>query len=426
MKKIYTLVFLLFLSFNLFGQLSISNFNTNFVIDFTTTVAGVNNGIYVGTGFTPTPAVGQLNSNAWAVTGWSNGNLLFGGTQETASTDYTRGTPAGSPTSNAVTTGGFYAFLINNNNTFGFQPGGSDFEPGTLTLRIQNTTGGEIKDLVISYNIFVRNDQTRSSLISFSHSSDDVTYTPISALDLASGLAADADGFVSNSRMTTINNVNIPNNSFYYIRWSHTANGGTGSRDEFALDEITVSGTDVALPITLTEFAARQLSKTIQLRWSTGSESNTDRFEILRSGNDNKFELVGTVAAAGFSSKPLDYTWVDEFPLSGLNYYKLRQVDLDGKAADFEPIVINADNRPSELISITQTDNTLQIGYYANQAGVTTIDIFDLSGRKVRSEEINVQQGFNTLQLIANDISTGMQFVRVRQGADQFVKKFVK
>lgn len=189
---------------------------------------------------------------------------------------------------------------------------------------------------------------------------------------------------------------------------------------------VSLTPNDVALPITLTEFAARQLNKNIQLRWSTGTESNTDRFEILRSGNNNQFELVGTVAAAGFSSKPLDYTWVDEFPLSGINYYKLRQVDIDGKASEFEPIAVNAENRPSELVSIVQNDNSIQIGYYANQSGATVIDIFDLSGRKVRSQEVLVQQGFNTIQFVSSDLSTGMQFVRVRQGAEQFVKKFVK
>ncbi|MDZ7607449.1 MAG: hypothetical protein U5K79_18095 [Cyclobacteriaceae bacterium] len=61
-----------------FGQLSVTSTATPFTIDFDNTVAGVNVGQYNGTGFTPTPTAGQINSNAFALTGLSDGNLAFG------------------------------------------------------------------------------------------------------------------------------------------------------------------------------------------------------------------------------------------------------------------------------------------------------------------------------------------------------------
>ena len=92
----------------------ISTVNTAYTIDFDNTVSGVNNGQFAGSGFTPSPSAGQLNSNSWAMTGWSNGDLAFGGTQTTSNTDYTRSTSTG-----GVTTGGVYAFTVSSgNNTF--------------------------------------------------------------------------------------------------------------------------------------------------------------------------------------------------------------------------------------------------------------------------------------------------------------------
>jgi autotransporter-associated beta strand protein len=221
------------------AQLNINNAASTYTIDFTNTVTGVNSGAFLGTGFQATPAAGQLDSDAWALTGWSNGNLAFGGTQTTAAIDYTRGAATA-----AVSTGGMYAFSGGNITTgtaLGFQPGGSDFAPGTLTLRAQNTTGLTISGFDFSYLLYVRNDQARSSSFNFSWSLDNTTYTPIGALDFTSTAASDALGFVSNNRSTTFSSLTLADQALLYFRWSSADVGGSGSRDEFALDNISLT-----------------------------------------------------------------------------------------------------------------------------------------------------------------------------------------
>jgi len=223
-----------------FSQLSITNSSPQ-VIDFSTTVSGVNNGAYAGTGFQPSPAAGQLDSDAWAVTGLTSGSLAFGGTQTTA--DYARG-----PASEAVSSGGFYAFTgapgSAANPSFMVQPIGSDFTPGTLTLRIQNNTASTIDQINISYNLFIRNDQGRANSFNFSYSTDNITYIPVPALDYTSPEAADALGWVqvgsSPSRSTSLLGLNMAPGGYLYIRWTGDDVSGTNFRDEFGLDDITV------------------------------------------------------------------------------------------------------------------------------------------------------------------------------------------
>jgi hypothetical protein len=134
------------------GQLSITSSGNQYTIDFSTTISGVSNGAYTGNGFQSSPSSGQLNSNAWAITGWSDGNLSFGGTQTTASKDFTRGL-----LNTSTTTGGLFSYTgspaSTSNPIFYIQPGGSDFAPGTLTLKIQNNTGNVINRFDISYNL---------------------------------------------------------------------------------------------------------------------------------------------------------------------------------------------------------------------------------------------------------------------------------
>ncbi|HBI00608.1 choice-of-anchor D domain-containing protein, partial [uncultured Flavobacterium sp.] len=232
----------LFMSAFSWGQVQLSEGTPSQTIDFSSTIAGVSNGAYTGTGFQATPSAGQLDSDAWAVTGWSDGALVFGGTRTMG--DYARGAATV-----AVTTGGFYSYRAAPhsvaNPCFMIQPGGSDFAPGTLTLRIRNNGAGFMNQVNVSYNLFVRNDQARSSSFNFSYSSDNSTYTAVSALDYTSPAASTGTAWVqvgtSPSRSTSITGLSIAPGDYFYIRWNSEDVGGSGSRDEFGLDDISMT-----------------------------------------------------------------------------------------------------------------------------------------------------------------------------------------
>ncbi|MBU2927593.1 beta strand repeat-containing protein [Winogradskyella psychrotolerans] len=224
----------------------ITSENTAFVIDFDTTVTDVNNGAFDGSGFTDTPASGQLDSDAWEATGMSDGSLSYGGSQ--TSGDYIKGSSTG-----GVSSGGFYAFDTgSSNSSLGFQATGSDFTPGTITLRAQNQTGTTVTTADLAYLIYVYNDQGRSTTFDFSYSTDDLSYTDVAASNLTSDATADGSLiWVSNSKATSITGLSIADGEYLYLRWSTADNGGSGSRDEFALDDISLSFNPIP-PVTYT------------------------------------------------------------------------------------------------------------------------------------------------------------------------------
>jgi hypothetical protein len=95
------------------------------------------------------------------------------------------------------------------------------------------------------------------------------------------------------------------------------------------------------LPVTLTAFAASyQPSQGTLLRWATASESNSATF-VVESQDDptaSTWQPLAPVAAAGSSSTPRQYQSQDARPLAGTRYYRLRQLDLDGRVA-YSPVV---------------------------------------------------------------------------------------
>lgn len=220
---------------NCWAQLSVTAPSMVFSIDFDTSISGVNEGAYDGTGFNPVPSTGDLDGNAWQITGFSSENQAYDATSATG--DMARGSSTG-----MVSGGGLYAFEVAASNfAFGLQPTGSDFTPGTITLKVTNNTGSTISDVEIAFEIWILNNADRANSLNFSYSTDDLSYTDIGALNYTSPEASDASSWVQNDRSTIINGLTLNNGDTLYLRWTGSNATGSGARDEFAIDDITVN-----------------------------------------------------------------------------------------------------------------------------------------------------------------------------------------
>lgn len=213
----------------------ISSLNSSNLISFDNTVSGVNNGGFTGSGIESSPSLGQLDSDAWLIEGMSDGNTTFSGSHSTG--DFANGQSTGQSSS-----GGLYAFEVSSKNyALGVQPTGSDFNPGAIILKVVNATGSAITELNIFYKIYVFNDQNRSNSFNFSYSLDNSSYTNLTDLNFASTEIADVSPqWKGYGKVVTLNSLNVANNDAIYLKWFGEDISGSGSRDEFALDDITV------------------------------------------------------------------------------------------------------------------------------------------------------------------------------------------
>ena len=90
----------------------------------------------------------------------------------------------------------------------------------------------------------------------------------------------------------------------------------------------------IALPVTYLNFNAKAVGSSALLTWATAKEDNNKGFAIERSNNGvayNQIAFVGSKSLTGTSNSKLDYNFTDSKPLNGANYYRLKQIDVNGK-----------------------------------------------------------------------------------------------
>lgn len=85
------------------------------------------------------------------------------------------------------------------------------------------------------------------------------------------------------------------------------------------------------VPIKLLSFTASKQGKAVNLNWATANEINSSHFDVQYSKNGTQWQSIGIVAAAGNSNTQKNYSLVHAAPGAGVNYYRLKEVDIDAK-----------------------------------------------------------------------------------------------
>ena len=165
----------------------------------------------------------------------------------------------------------------------------------------------------------------------------------------------------------------------------------TGSFSTFYL-----FSSDALLPVELTTFEARAIEKQrVQLDWMTATETDNDRFEVEHSTDGQTFTQLGAVAGAGGSSEEQWYDFVHETPISGLNYYRLRQIDFDGTETLSEVRVVEMTGLSQVSVYPNPTVDELWLKGFAGG----NVRVLDAQGRTVLGQSLLEGQSLNVRAL---------------------------
>jgi hypothetical protein len=181
---------------------------------------------------------------------------------------------------------------------------------------------------------------------------------------------------------------------------------------------VLMLSTSSSLPVQLSYFKAVQHPTTVELKWATASEVNNSHFIVERSLDGRNFEEISLVRGNTNSVAALTYTSIDENPeLSGLSYYRLRQVDIDGKFTYSHVEVINYKPMNTEINNlVTISPNPVKSDKVVLNVQSTTHDlsvgIFDLYGKKL-SGDLTIHAGNPVYVIPAEGLRQGIYFVRV-------------
>ncbi len=140
---------------------------------------------------------------------------------------------------------------------------------------------------------------------------------------------------------------------------------------------------NAALPVSLILFAATlQNDNKVAIHWATASETNASHYQVERSNDAISFEVIAYKEAAGNSQERKDYALTDHSPGFGINYYRLCQVDADGKFTYTRTVAVRVENDNDFTIYPVPSEDKLYIkGFHSVE--IQAIRIFDLSGRVV-------------------------------------------
>ena len=159
------------------------------------------------------------------------------------------------------------------------------------------------------------------------------------------------------------------------------------------------------LPVELTYFRANKKEDKVELNWETRTEIDNDYFDIERSTDGSNFDKIGQVQGNGTTNEVHTYQFTDELPKSGVNYYRLKQVDFNREYEYSEIASISIKILSAKKIKIYPT---LCHGSVTVENGVGQwIEIFDKTGKKVKSVKITGQK-----QTVAINLATGQYFAK--------------
>lgn len=142
----------------------------------------------------------------------------------------------------------------------------------------------------------------------------------------------------------------------------------------------------------------------IQLNWSTGSEQNNDKFIIEKSRDGKDWININTIKGTGNSNTELNYTITDKDNWNSITYYRLSQIDFNGKTETFDPISIDCGIKESNVILYPNPNNgSFTIEVSSEQMELNTeLIITDITGKIIHKDVIDISEGKTNIPIELN------------------------
>lgn len=175
------------------------------------------------------------------------------------------------------------------------------------------------------------------------------------------------------------------------------------------------------LPVQLSSFAVQKTGNNASIFWTTEQEINSKEFVIERATNGGTFTAIATVRAAGNSAAKLSYSFTDIAPTKGVQLYRLRLVDFDGKFSNSATKSVLFGN--TDVVLVTPNPATTFVNIYMgkNNNSLSQIIVTSANGKMI--EKINTAD--QTYQIQTSNYAKGLYFIRVISEGNSSTQKVI-
>jgi len=213
------------------------------------------------------------------------------------------------------------------------------------------------------------------------------------------------------------------------IRWLKVGNvavtGGTvAAGGTSGLDQIIITGSSTAPVGLLSINAAKDKNRSIILSWVTANEIDNAYFAVERSSDGSRFVEIGSKLGAGTSHEARHYDFSDQQPIRGMNYYRLRQVDLDGKF-EYSPVVTVTFERVGNVfLSPMPALDQVNVGLDELTRQPLDWQVYDCVGKLLLSGTTG--EDIKEFNFNVSGLAAGAYILRIVSGENSWVQQFQK
>ncbi len=183
-------------------------------------------------------------------------------------------------------------------------------------------------------------------------------------------------------------------------------------------------GNEAALPIELISFIVRPFQNKSIISWQTASETNNSHFSIEKSADGKSFREIAQMPGHGTSYETHHYEYTDESPYPGLNYYRFKQVDFDGRYS-YSPVVsVEFQSKGKMGIYPNPFGDKITLAFSEETALDRQASLFDQTGRLLQTMEISADELERELKM--ESLLPGAYILKVQSGQNVEMHRLVK
>ncbi len=234
------------------------------------------------------------------------------------------------------------------------------------------------------------------------------------------GTPITVSGASTNEQLTNVV-INFPGGFPAGVHYIHIRS----KQNPWSVDNVvpfTTTGT--VLPLAWQFVKAQLVNNTTLVSWATSQEINTSKFEIEHSANGTSFAKLGELTAAGNSSTVSNYNYTHTKPVTGFNYYRIKQIDIDGSFSYSVIVkVLNKNDIKQTIIAPNPVVDVLNI-VEPTATFINAVEVYDSKGVLVIRKAVNAEEQVYSLPV--SILANGNYILKINYKASSKSISFVK
>ena len=208
------------------------------------------------------------------------------------------------------------------------------------------------------------------------------------------------------------------------VDFAITADAGSKNIDRFRI----VFRPSSVMPVSFTSIKAYEKGNTIEVAWNVAGESDIHHYEVEKSADGRNFSMMSSVKAKGNENSSVAYTSLDNSPLTGNNYYRVKSVSLSNEVK-YTSIVNVRLGKGGEAISVYPNPvkgNTIGLQLTNLEKGSYTVNVYNTNGQLVATKMLQHGGGSASEQIVLPTSATkGVYQLEVRGDNSRYVQTII-